>query len=163
MVRTLVQIGVPLLQAVGKPDIVLKWNLIYAPIYIFSIYTGYKISGLLGIAVGTTLCGVLGSIIFSKIIISQLNWIFSDFIDSTKPAVLSSLITGIILFFIRKALIVLDLPQAVVFVSTVVFGFLIYFLLIKFMFADTFTFVTESISKFVAKKSILENGTYENA
>ena len=57
MVRSLVLSGSPILEAVGKPNIVLRWNLIYAPVYIGTIYLGFKLWGVRGIAAATAFTG----------------------------------------------------------------------------------------------------------
>jgi PST family polysaccharide transporter len=152
MVRSLVLTGSPILEAIGKPNIVLKWNLIYAPIYIGSIYLGFKAGGILGIASMTTLTGIMGSLTFLTIIMRVLNWHISELFSTIKPALFCSAFTGFVLFIAKYFLKHLEISNIFVLLILGLTGLLIYAVSIKLFFKDTYDFILANMEKLVGSR-----------
>lgn len=157
MCRAIVQSATPLLQAVGKADIVLKWNLIYAPIYIFSIFLGFKFMNLTGVALAATFIGSIGSFIYLMIVCRSLEWQIEEIIDVLKPTFCSSLLMGLTMLatkIVLKDFHTNDLPMVLI-LSVV--GLATYYAAMKILFEDTFVFLVENIKKFIPQHKGLKN------
>jgi len=152
MLRAIILSGSPLMEATGNPHIVLRWNIIYAPVYIGCIFLGYKLGGLYGIAAATTIVGVIGSLIYLGIIMRVLNWKLSEFYSTIKPALFSSAITGSLLFLMKILLKSMDVSSFFILIILGPAGLLIYFTSIRLLFYDTFEFIVDNSTKFIGPK-----------
>ncbi|MDD3014447.1 MAG: lipopolysaccharide biosynthesis protein [Candidatus Gastranaerophilales bacterium] len=149
----------PLLQAIGKPNMALKWNLIYAPVYICSIYVGFKLDGIYGIAAITTLVGVIGAIIYMGLVIRVLNWSFNDVYEALKPALSSSILMGIIIGVLKFIIKLYNAPDLFILASLILAGALVYVLSIQIFFKETYEFIIENIVKITGIKKVEQNLT----
>lgn len=151
MIRTVSQCGNPLLQAVGKPDIVLKWNMAYAPVFIIALFIGYKINGLYGIGFATSITGILGAISYLFIISRILKWAFTDIYYALSPSLVGSVIMGAFLYLIRLIMKNYNIPEIIILFTLAPSALLIYCLSIKIFFNSTFEFVFNMFTKFLGK------------
>lgn len=161
--RSISQCGNPILQAIGKPNIALNWNLIYAPIYIVSIYLGFKLAGINGIGATTTIVGVLGTLIYLGIIVKTLKWSFGDIYQTIKPALISSIIMGGCLLCLKNPVEHFRLSSLALLALLLPVGILIYVLSIKLFFKDTYGFIFQTVSKLLPEKKITQNESLEKA
>jgi len=154
MLRSVCQVGTPVLQSIGKPQIALKLNLIYAPIFISSLYLGFKLNNILGLAMASSLVGSLWTIIYISVVIKELGWKISDMIHATGESLLSAIIMGFILFVIKLFLIKIHCSRELILILLLPLGIIIYFMLVRFLFKETYGFITEYVIKFIGKKQI---------
>jgi PST family polysaccharide transporter len=158
MIRTISQCGNPLLQAVGKPYIVLRWNMIYAPVFIFSVFLGYKIYGLYGIGLATTITGMLGALCYMYITSRSLKWSFWDIFNVLIPSLASALLMGIALYSIKTVLKNYGISDAVILITLLPFAVVVYGLSIRVFFNSTYEFIFNNFMKFIAKKEVVDDG-----
>jgi O-antigen/teichoic acid export membrane protein len=163
MVRSITQSGVPVLQAIGKPEIVLKWNILYAPFYLFSIFIGFKINGLYGIAIFTTITGIAGSMLYLKIISGVLGWKYGDTLLNLYPSFVSSLIMGIILLFLKFLLSKAGANDLIILILLSLTGVYMYFLCLKIFFSCTYSLIQENLLKILNRDNIKNEETPEKA
>jgi len=151
MIRTVSQGGNQLLQAVGKPAIVLKWNLCYAPIFILSLLIGYKLYGLYGIGIATTVTGIIGALTYIFIICKVLKWPVTDIVNTLLPSLASAVLMGIFLYLIRSAMKAYGISETFILITLIPAALLIYFLSIKILFGNTYEFLISTFWKFLGK------------
>ncbi|MDD3012730.1 MAG: lipopolysaccharide biosynthesis protein [Candidatus Gastranaerophilales bacterium] len=151
MIRTVSQCGNPLLQAIGKPNIVLKWNMIYAPIFIIALFIGYKINGLYGIGFATTAIGIIGASCYLFIVSRVLNWQISDIYNVLKPSFISSVLMGISIYSIRSVMKNYAVSEAIILFTLAPSALLVYGLSIKIFFNGTYEFILSTFMKFLGK------------
>lgn len=152
IVRSIILSCNPLMEAVGKPQIVLKWNLVYAPVYIGSIYLGYKLNGLFGIAAMTSCVGIIGSIIYLTIIMKILNWDIREVYSTIKPSLVCSLIAAFMVFITKNLLLSIHISGIFILISAVFVGITVYTLSLSMLFKDTFRFIIENIARLTGNK-----------
>ncbi|MDD3149377.1 MAG: lipopolysaccharide biosynthesis protein [Candidatus Gastranaerophilales bacterium] len=150
--RAIMQCCNPILQAIGRPDVVLRWNMIYAPLYIGFIFLGYKLSNILGIAIAVAFIGILGTIIYMTIITKIMKWSMLEVLNTVKPAFICAILSGIILYYLKTSTDLAKLSDAYKMLWLYSLGGLIYFAFIKLFFSNTFDFIIENASKFLNKK-----------
>lgn len=156
IVRSISQCSNPILQAIGRPDIALKWNLIYAPLYMGSIFFGYYLGKLLGIGILTTLVGVLGGIFYVTIVTKVLNWKLYDVYSAIQPALFSSVLMGLSLILIKPLLLSLVQSTLLNLFLLLISGIVVYLLAIKILFNNTFEFVKITVLKLVKINKVNE-------
>lgn len=149
--RAICQTANPMLQAVGRPDVVLKWNLAFAPVFILSIFLGFKLAGINGIGAATTLTGSLGAIIYMIIAVRTVNWPFSKIRDILYPQFISALSMGVIVYFLKRTIVYFNVPSFVTLFTLTAVGLLIYAMVLKIWFKPTFKFVSENMAKFMCR------------
>lgn len=157
ILRAISLCGTSILSSVGKPHIVLRWNLIFSSVFILSLYTGYKLGGINGVGAANAFIGSLGAIIFTIIVSKFLGWSFMDNFNALNPCITSSIIMGILLFALREIFKLINTPSVVILATLIPIGILIYFLSIKLLFRDTYDFILYNMSKFVGKPKGVQN------
>ncbi|OGI17070.1 MAG: hypothetical protein A2287_02915 [Candidatus Melainabacteria bacterium RIFOXYA12_FULL_32_12] len=157
MLRSISQCGTSLLNGVGRPDITLKCNLAYAPIFIGSVYLGSKVGGLYGIGLVTSLVGSIWAIVFISIVVRKLKWRIGDIIDALKASFLSSIIMGAVIFLLKLFLKNLNFSNILILIILMPIGVLTYALSIKLFFQDTYEFILDSLQKFLNKENKIKN------
>jgi O-antigen/teichoic acid export membrane protein len=157
MLRTISQCGNPLLQAIGKPNIVLKWNMIYAPVFITALFLGYKINGLYGIGFATTITGIIGALSYLFIISRVLKWRISDIYSVLLPSFVSSVLMGISIYSIRSIMKNNGISEVIILFTLVPCALLVYGLSIRIFFNGTYEFLLKTFMKFIGKSEEVED------
>ena len=157
MLRAISQCSNALLSGIGKPHIVLRWNLVFSPIYIFSLYAGYKLGGINGVGAANAIIGSLGSIIFIVVASKSLGWTFKDNFDALNPCITSSVIMGILIYGLKVLLNLINTSSVVILATLVPVGIIVYFLSIKFLFKETYDFILFNMSKFIGGTRGVQN------
>ncbi len=154
MFRSISQCGNPMLQAVGKPDIALKWNLLYAPTFILSTYITTKYFDIYTVALMCMLIGVIGSSFFIMIVIKFLNWSIKEVTGSLAPMFVSSLVMGIYIALFKPILLHFCSDKLTILVMCATMGLVIYFSCIYCFFRNFYTLITENLIKLLTKKPL---------
>ena len=152
LVRSICQCGTPILQSVGKPQIVLRWNLLYAPVFIFSLFVGSKFGDAYGVGVAMLVVGALGSLIYLGIVIKVLKWHLKDLYEVTNPALYCSLIMFVVLFSFKLLLKSFNLNNVAILCLLIPVGVIVYTLSMKILFTKTYEFIIENLMKFLNKR-----------
>ena len=101
-----------------------------------------------------SLVGSLWTIIYISVVIKELGWKISDMIHATGESLLSAIIMGFILFVIKLFLIKIHCSRELILILLLPLGIIIYFMLVRFLFKETYGFITEYVIKFIGKKQI---------
>jgi len=149
MMRSIIQPGTPLLQGIGKPEIAMKWNLVFAPLYIGSIFLGFKLGGIHGITVAVATVGVTGGLIFMKIICRANSWAYKQTISNLYPALICSLIMCIGIFPIKQILDSFSVPDIITLFTVLNYGFILYIISLSVFFEKDFTEFIRDLKKFI--------------
>ena len=152
MFRSVSQCGTPVLQGVGKASAVLKWNLIYAPVFILSLYLGYKSGGIYGVGLAASLVGSIGAFIYMLIVIKELKWSFNDLSNALKSSLISSIIMTTAIFALREFLKHINTPDVIILATVIPSGILVYILCVRIFFKETYQLVADNLMKFLDKK-----------
>lgn len=153
LLRSICQCGTPMLQGIGKPHVVLRWNLIYAPVFISSLYLGFKLGGMYGIAAATAIIGSIWAVAYVFIIVKELNWTIYDVYNVIKSSLYSSIIMGVVILPLKILFKSINIPNAIILATLVPTGILIYFLSIKLFFHETYGFITLNMQRFLGTKN----------
>lgn len=84
-----------LFNVMGRPDLVFKFGLIFAPLFLFSVYVGSYV-GLIGVALATTITRVLGSFVLIGLAIKLIETRWSEIWNKLKFILFTSLATLIV-------------------------------------------------------------------
>lgn len=152
MFRSITHFATPLLQAIGKQDLVLRWNLVFAPVYIASIFLGYKVEGVIGIAVAASSLGVLGSFVYLYILAKSQEWSFKEVTNNIMPAMVSGVGLFLILLPFKKFLEMRHFPDVSIILASMILASILYILILRFVFEDTFRMVLSDVAKSIKKK-----------
>lgn len=152
MCKSVTQTIAPILLGIGKSDVLLKLTLSYTPIYIGSLFIGYKMGSLIGVAIASSLVGVIGTFIFMYVLLKIQGWKFSDIFTNLSPAFWSSILMGMCILTVRNLLFAFGQVQALILVAEILTGMVSYVIAMKVFYPTDFTFVQENIMKFIAKK-----------
>ena len=163
MLRSISQCGTSLLNGIGRPDITLKCNLAYAPIFIGSLYAGSQLGGLFGIGLATALVGSLWAVIYVIIVLKQVNWTFSQIFSTIQGSLFSSIIMGSVIFLLKLLMQRLNSSDVFILATLIPAGILIYALSIRLFFNETYKFILESSAKFLNKKNEVKEDVFQNA
>jgi PST family polysaccharide transporter len=152
MMRSICHSGNSLLQGLGRPDIVLKWNLSYAPIYLTSIYLGYKLHGIYGVAVAVSITGVISSIIYLIMLAKVLKCPPLTVIKIPLPSFICSLIAGVVMFALKELFLAYDISKILILIISNMAGIIAYFLSMRLIFKGNFNFIIYNLKQFIGKK-----------
>lgn len=152
MFRSVSQTVAPILLGIGKPDVLLKCGLVYTPFFVGSLFIGYKIFGLVGVAVAAALTGIIGAYLYMYILVRILNWKMKEILMSLSSAFLSSLFMGLCILTVKNSLYALNCSEGLVLFLEVLSGLVFYTLSLKVFFPSDFDFITGNLFKFINKK-----------
>jgi PST family polysaccharide transporter len=135
--RSVASPGGQILNAVGRPDIALKWNVALLPILITSLLIGAQY-GVVGVA--AAIAGVLGiaAWVFLFIVFRFMKWDYTLVWRSIKAPLLSSIIMSGFVYALRGLLVSSGQPRYVVLVSSVVLGIATYLLVMRLFFHEPY-------------------------
>ncbi len=156
MFRSVSQCGSPILQAIGRPDIALKWNILYAPLFIFSAYITAKHFDIYTMALVCMLIGLIGSLLFIIIVIQALNWSIKEVFGSLAPVFLSSLIMGLYIALFKPIMTEFCSDKLTILVTCAGLGLTIYFACIYCFFRSFYMLIIENLSKLIKKKPLTQ-------
>lgn len=162
MIKSVSQAGNSLLQGIGRPEIVFKWNLFYTPVLLAAIFIGYKINGIYGIAALIALFGSIAAIGYLALIFRVLKWKLTILLETLLPSLSCSMIMASILLIVKKQLKLLEISDFNIFLILAVSGTVIYFAVLKLIFPEVYAFITDNMSKLTCKNVLTECETADN-
>ncbi len=157
MLKSVCYSGNSLLSSIGKPDIILKWNLCYTPFFFLALYLGIKSGGIYGVALAITIIGIIANLIYIVILSKALKTPVSVFFKALTPAFISSALMGTTLFFLKIALTASGMSSLSILLILIPCGMITYALFLKLLFEDTFNFILNNLIQFIGKKEIFKN------
>lgn len=123
--------------SVGRPDIPMKFNLIFVPIYLVFVLAG-SIYGIIGVAVGVTVVRTGIGLVVLGVASRQAGSTLSAILRHTFPALLASLCMGFVVAMARIGLEPFNLPNLLEMLLLVGTGGLTYLMLLAWVFRDLY-------------------------
>jgi|GEM_PF-1739122 len=153
MIKSVSYAGNALLQGIGRPDIVFKWNLFYIPVLLSAIFIGNKAGGIYGIGALISVCGSFMALGYLVVIFKVLKWSLVSLFEILLPSLASSVIMASILVMLKAYLKFQNFSDFLIFFILAITGILIYFPLLKLTFPGTFNFVFQNIVKLTGRNN----------
>ncbi len=153
MFKTVSMPGNSLLQGIGRPDIVVKWNLAYAALLITGIFFGYKFGGLLGITAIIAFLGVISSLSYLVFIFKHLKWAVSLIYEALLPAMLCSIIGATFLLACKNFIKPFHISELYIILLSIPAALAVYFTAIRLFFPEVYKFITSHLEKLSQKAS----------
>ncbi|MEI7473349.1 MAG: lipopolysaccharide biosynthesis protein [bacterium] len=156
MLKSVTQTIGPILLGIGKSDVLVKLTLTYTPIYVASLFIGYKLANLTGVAIASSIVGVIGTFIFMSVLLKIQKWKFADVFENLAPAFNSSILMGLCILTVKNVLFALGQSQLLVLCAEVFTGIVSYVMAMKLFYPTDYDYVLENIVKFIGRKKKVE-------
>lgn len=118
-----------------RPDILMKFNLIFIPIYLIVVFAG-SMYGIIGVAIGVTVVRTGIGLIVLGVAARLAGSSLSAVLRITSPALLASLGMGLVVVITRLGLAPFDLPNLLELLFLIGVGGIAYLALLVFVFRD---------------------------
>lgn len=125
-----------LMNAMGRPDIPMKFNLIYTPIFAFGLLTGARY-GMIGVAAATAVISGIATWLYLALALRLMHWPFQIALDATAPAFFSTGIMGLCVLITRQ-LLFLHHPTPLIMLIVLTFsGVFAYTAMLRIFYPET--------------------------
>ncbi len=156
MLKSVGSIKGSVLMACGRPDIELKWNLVYFPPLVAVVWFGTKY-GLVGAAAAFTLFYILTFFIIQHITNKQINIKMIEFLKALSVSSFSTAIM-VILGILYKLFLTrfLHINDIIILVTGIIISVLIYYMVIRILKKDLIIEFMQMFKKGTGKKMQIE-------
>lgn len=137
LIRSFVSPCGQIVVALGRPRIEFIFNLVQAPLLITGVLIGAKY-GIIGVAIAMSFLAGMMSFIFLKVSINLIHLRLRNILGVIYPALLSSLLMMIFVFWIRNLLFELGYKEHHILFACVPIGAIIYFGILRTFFRSSF-------------------------
>ncbi len=139
--------------AVRRPDIQMKFSLVFVPIYLVCVIAG-SAYGIVGVAIGVTVARTVFGLIQLSASARLAGSHFSEAVRQTVPALIASCLMGAAVVLVRVILGLYALPSLVELILSVIAGGIAYLLLLIFVFRGPLEELLKVIDSFSPRLGI---------
>jgi O-antigen/teichoic acid export membrane protein len=148
-------VGAPIgsvFKSLGRPDLIFKLGVSIIPFYLLGIWIG-SFYNIIGVAIAVTFVRTVFGLVSFWIVAHLLKTSFFTIIKQLKTPFITSLIMSLGCLILDELVLkyYFNLSSLSSLLILVIFGFILYFCLIKYIFTDIFTFLTGLYLKIKSK------------